>query len=84
MELEKRIKMMAESKMYAVTKLIRIGGSYGVIVPKLWLDCNTTEIEGDYYCGIEVVGNTLVIRPIQPGDLEGVTIIEKEKNGRRR
>lgn len=84
MNVEKKIQILAESNLSAITKLIRIGGSYGVTLPKIWVDLNMIEIEGEYYCGMEIAGNNIVFRPIEPNDYEAVTIREKEKkaNGR--
>ena len=72
------IRILAETKTFGITKLIRIGGSYGVILPKMWLEFNGTEIDGDYYCRLDVEDNALIFRPITPDDLEGVVIKEKQ------
>jgi hypothetical protein len=78
MELEEKIKILAESRVFGISKLIHIGGSYGLTLPKRWVEVNMTEIDGDYYCEVEVVGNTIVFRPIDPSEIESVTIKEKE------
>lgn len=78
MDIEQKIKVMAESKILGMTKLIRLGGSYALTVPKMWLEFNATEVEGDYYCQVDVVGNTLIFRPIKPGDIEAVVIKERK------
>lgn len=77
MELEQKIKLLAETKAFGITKLIRIGGSYGITLPKIWVDFNAVEVEGDYYCRIEVENNALIFRPITQDDLEGIVIKEK-------
>jgi antitoxin component of MazEF toxin-antitoxin module len=76
-ELEQKIKLLAETKAFGITKLIRIGGSYGITLPKIWVDFNAVEVEGDYYCRIEVENNALIFRPITQDDLEGIVIKEK-------
>jgi len=78
MELEQKIKILAESRMFGISKLVHLGGSYALILPKRWVEVNMTDIDGDYYCGVEVVDDTLVFRPIDPNDLEAVTIKEKK------
>ena len=79
MELEQQIKLLAESKVFGITKLIRIGGSYGVTLPKIWVDFNTVEVDDDYYCRLEVEGNALIFSPISPQDIEGIIIKEKKQ-----
>jgi len=80
MELEQKIKIMAESKMFGITKLIRFGSSYGIVVPRLWLEMHATAIDGDYYVSLDVSDEnaTLAFRPINPEDIEAVSIKEKK------
>jgi len=78
METDQKIKILAETKTLGITKLIHFGGSYGVTLPKLWVDFNAVMVEGDYYCRLQVVDNTLIFSPITSTDLEAVTIREKE------
>ena len=79
MELKQKIKLLGEQKIFGVNKLIRIGGSYGVTLPKIWVDFHCTEIDGEYYCRLEVNEDTLIFSPINIGDIEAVRIKEKQK-----
>lgn len=76
MELKQKIKMLAEFRLFGMTKFRPIGGSYCLILPKRWIEFNATKIDDDYYCSVEVVGNAIVFRPIEPKDIAGVNITE--------
>ena len=78
MEIEQKIKILAETKTLGITKLIRIGGSYGFTLPKLWVDFNAVMVDGDYYCRLQVVDNSLIFSPITSTDLEAITLRERK------
>ena len=79
MTLEQKIKLMAESKRFSVTRLTHIGGSHGIILPKSWVESNIIKIDDSYYLTLEVVNNTLVFSPLQPDFLDSVRIRLKPK-----
>ncbi|HEY41518.1 MAG TPA: hypothetical protein G4O18_06625 [Dehalococcoidia bacterium] len=79
MKIEDKLKVLAERpEIFGITKLIKIGGSYAIIVPKLWLEFNGVEVDGEYYCRLEVANSQLVFSPIAPEDIESVVIREKK------
>lgn len=78
-EVEKKalIRELGRQRAFGVKKLVRIGGSYAVVVPKIWINFNAVEIDGDYYFKMGVEGNELVLKAITDEDLEGVSIKPK-------
>lgn len=74
MEIETKIKVLAESKLFGMHRLCRIGGSYSLILPKHWVEIFMHRIDDDYYCHIDVVNDTVVLRPASPKDVEGITV----------
>jgi hypothetical protein len=77
-----KIKILADTHAFGIRKLIPLGGSYGLVIPKMWVTANCVEIDGEYYLKLNVVNNELRFSSISPDDIEGIEI--KEKNDRLR
>ena len=80
MRLKQKIEILAESKVLGITKLTRFGTSYGVVVPRLWLEMHAIALDGDYYLSLAVSDEnaTLTFRPLDPKDIEAVIVKEKK------
>lgn len=78
MNIEEKIKRMAEQRILDVRKLTKVGDSYFLRIPKSWITWHCVEIEGDYYFRLEVDGDRLIFSPINLDDIEAVSIKEKK------
>lgn len=78
MELEEKIKYLSKEKLLGIRKLTPIGGSYSFTIPRLWVTMHCTEIEGDYYVKLRVIEDELIFSPIDPSEVENITIRRKE------
>jgi len=74
---ERVIRELARQQAFGVKKLTALGGSYALIIPPTWVRFHCVEIDGDYYFKMGVEGDTLILKAISDGDLEGITIKEK-------
>ena len=75
---DNKIRFLAEEKLFGIRKLIPIGGSYGLVIPKMWVVMNCVEIDGDYYLKLQVNGDELIFSPISSDDIRKVSIREKK------
>ena len=42
-----KIKTLASQNVLGIKKFVRIGDSFGIIIPRLWLEMNAIEIDGE-------------------------------------
>jgi antitoxin component of MazEF toxin-antitoxin module len=82
MELAEKIKILGEQHAFGVNKLTKIGNSYAIILPKVWVQMHCVDIDGGYYLRLEVEDNQLIFSPIELEDVEAIVIKEKVKEKR--
>ena len=78
MELEEKLKKLAEHHIFGIRKLTRIGTSYGMIIPRPWILVNCVEVKGHYYFKLEVEGDKLIFTPLTLEDIDSINFKEKE------
>lgn len=76
--LRDKIKLMSEQNIFGVTKLHKVGGSYVLPIPKIWVDLHCTSVDGDYYLKLEVEGGKLVLSPLELEDIDTLRVRRKE------
>lgn len=79
MQVKDKIRILAEQKIFGMRKLVKFGNSYGINLPRTWVNMNCIEIDGNYYLKLEVENNKLIFSPIDPSDIEGVVVKKKEE-----
>jgi hypothetical protein len=77
MELEEKIRILAERKAFGIRKLLSIGNSYAIVIPKFWVEYNCLEIDGDYFMQLDVEGESIRFSPINVDSLKAVKVKEK-------
>jgi len=45
-------------------KLVRVGGSLAILIPKIWVRIHAFEVDGHYWVRIKQEGNSLIITPL--------------------
>lgn len=78
MESVEKIKLLAKEKAFGIRRATRIGDSYGVLVPKFWLEMHSVLLDGDYYFQMQVEDGKLIISPLNLKDVENIAM-EGEK-----
>ena len=76
--LRDKIRLMGKQNIFGVTKLHRVGGSYVLPIPKIWVDLHCTSIDGDYYLRLEVEGGKLLLSPLELEDIDALQVRRKE------
>ena len=74
-----KIKVAADQNILGVTKLIKMGGSFGVTIPRVWVDFHCIDVDDEYYLIMEVEGNRLIFSPINLEDIKDIRIRVKEE-----
>lgn len=74
MENTEKIKLLAKDSLFGVKKLQRIGGSFAVLLPREWVEWSCVEIDGDYYCKMDIADRSLLLSMIAETDLENLDI----------
>ena len=79
MQIEEKIKILAEQRALGIRRLLRLGNSYAITLPKIWVELHCIEIDGVYYVKIEVQEGELFFSTISPEDIEGIVVKEKKR-----
>lgn len=77
MEDDIKVKLLAEQKALGIRKLLRIGDSYALTLPKFWVRWHCFETDGEYYVQLTVEGSMLRFSPIDEDTLKKVMVREK-------
>ena len=77
MKTEEKIKALAKIRAFGVKKLVRLGDSYALVLPKSWVELNGIEIDGNFFVSLNVEGIKLVFSLIDLEGLEEVKVKEK-------
>ena len=72
MEIDEKIKKLGRSHSFGIRKLIIVGNSYAITLPKFWVDMYCTRIDGEYYLKLKVIGGDLLFGAIKPEDVEHI------------
>lgn len=60
-------------KMMGGKRLLPLGGSRVVIIPKMWARVNAVEIDGDYYIRVKTMSNSIIqIEPLDKAEIEAM------------
>lgn len=51
-------------KLLGATRLQRLGDSYALIIPKLWIDANAVKIDNSFYVKTDVDLDQITIEPL--------------------
>lgn len=78
MELEQKLKLLAEQNIFGINKLIKLGGSYALILPRTWVDIHCISIDDAFYVKLQVIDGKLVFSSIAPRDIADIVIKEKK------
>ena len=62
----------------SIRKLLKVGGSYTVVLPKEWVECFCLHTGNDYWVSIRLEGNNIILTPLKEEDLEGLRIETKK------
>lgn len=79
MNIAQKIKLLADQKALGIHKLHKLGNSYAITVPKMWVELHYIEINGEYYVRLEADEGRLHFSSIDLGYIESVVIKEKRK-----
>ena len=77
MEINEKIKVLADMPGQGIIRLHSIGGSYALILPKFWVYMNCTNIDDDYYVSLKQVDGNLLFTPIDMDEIAGLEVKKK-------
>jgi hypothetical protein len=53
MKVEDKIRVLAEQKAFGIRRLIKVGSSFAITVPKIWVNLHCLEVDDKYYLRLE-------------------------------
>lgn len=68
-EVDNHKKRQAIMKMLGCRKLHRLGDSYAIILPKLWIDANAVKMGESYYVKMSTEMEEIIVQPIDQGEI---------------
>jgi hypothetical protein len=69
-----KIKLLAEKKAFGIRKVLPLGHSYAIVLPKFWVELFCTEIDNKYYMEIDVQDDVVRIHPVDTEALKNIHI----------
>lgn len=79
MEIETKIKLLSQMDAFGIKKLVKVGDSFALIVPKPWVVMFCTEIENNYYFQLQVENNQLIFSPINTEEVDTINVKRRRK-----
>lgn len=76
METIKPITVIKEA--FGIKRIIKIGGSYAVLLPSDWVDIYTDEVQGSHWVELAYNGKDITITALTEGDFQHLSSLIKE------
>ena len=78
MNTKEKIKLLSQKHTFGIRKLIELGDSYALTIPKLWVLMNCTELDDSYYLQLNIEDNKLIFMSIDEKEIESISVKEKK------